>query len=75
MKPQQQGDGAGSTQQYNKKQSGDQAQQGHSKKKKEKQVQVQPQGRLSAVPVDVPLTKAQKNLLRSLKMKEKKGPK
>jgi hypothetical protein len=80
LKPQQhdqQGNNAGSTQHQHKKQKQpvDQAQQGHSTNKQNEKQQVQPQGRLSAVPVDKPLTKAQKkNLLRSLKRKERNGP-
>ena len=64
--------GDGMQQMRKKHRAGGDEQQGQHKKKKEPQPQ--PAGRLAAVPVDKPLTKAQKkNLLRSLKRKEKKG--
>lgn len=75
LKPQQQQQSAGQQQhgRQHKRHKAAGQQQDESKKKK-KEPQAQPQGRLAAVPVDAPLTKAQKkNLLRSLKRKEKKA--
>jgi hypothetical protein len=64
--------GDGTQHKHKKHRAGGDEQQGQHKKSKEPQPQ--PAGRLAAVPVDKPLTKAQKkNLLRSLKRKEKKG--